>query len=39
MERVQEILGFKDDSEEICNGKTAYIHPIWHVLFTFIAFI
>ena len=36
---LQEISGFTDFSREINNGETAFISPIWHELYTFIAYI
>ncbi len=39
MESLQKRSRFKDDSGEINDDKTAYIHPIWHVLCRFSAYI
>ncbi len=39
MERLQKIAGLFDGSGEINDCKSAYIHPFWHVLCSFIAYI
>ena len=39
MESLQKRSRFTDDSGEINNCKSAYIHPIWHVLGWFIGYI
>ena len=39
MESVKKRPRFTDDSGEINDDKTAYIHPIWHVLCRFSAYI